>query len=495
MTSPGFARTLGAMLRWDVRLQVRYGFYAVYAVLTGLYVALLTQLPARTTAPALSLVLVSDPAVLGFYFIAALVLVEKGEGVLDSLVVTPLGVDGYLLSKLASLTALALAASLAVAAIVRGGGFDIPLLVAGITLTSVFFVLLGFVAVARFDSINEYFLSAAAYGTVLYAPLLGFVGVVETPLFYLLPVRPALVLVHGAFAGVAPWETAYAVGYLSLGSVVAYVLARRSFRRHVVEGDAGGGRRASAPTTDRRRIEPRGRIAGLVLSDLRNWSRDPMLAFAAVGPFALALVARFGLPVIAAKGGVADVSRYFPLAAGGLALFGPYLYGFVVGIFMLEDREQNVIQALRVTPLTGRGYLLYRGASVYCLSVIGVVLPVLAFGLGAIPLRVLLPVAAVAALGGPAVSLLFASVARNTVEGLAINKLLSVGLVVPIAAIAAVREPLQFVAGALPPYWPAKALVAGTAGDPAFPAFLSAGVVAHAAVLRVLVKRFLRQMN
>lgn len=488
-------RASSSMLRWDVHLQIGYGFYAIYAAITALYVVALRFVPDPFSTTLLSFVLVSDPAVLGFYFIAALVLVEKHEGVLDALVVSPIGVDGYLLSKVASLTLLAVGASALVVLFGHDGTFDPAVLLAGIVLTSAFFVLLGFVAVARFDSINRYFLSAAVYGTVLYAPLFGHFGVLESPLFYLFPAQPSLVLVHGAFVGIEGWETAYAVSYLSAGSAGGYLLARRAFRERIVAGGSTDER--SAPPSNRRRpIAPRfGRVGTLVLTDLRNWSRDPMLLLAAVGPLALALVMRGGLPALSGEVASLDPARYYPLAAGTLVLFAPYLYGFVVGVFMLEDREQNVLEALRVTPLTGRGYLAYRGATVYLLSVVGTVASVALFGLISVRITILLPVVLVAALGGPAVSFLFASVADDTIGALAINKLLGIPILVCVAAIAVVPEPVQFLGGLFPPYWPLKAFVVGFGGDPAFLAYLAVGLIAHAVALGALVRRFERRSD
>lgn len=216
-----------------------------------------------------------------------------------------------------------------------------------------------------------------------------------------------------------------------------------------------------------------------------------MLLLAAVGPLALALVMRVGLPALSGEfASTVDPARYYPLAAGTLVLFSPYLYGFVVGVFMLEDREQNVLGALRVTPLTGRGYLAYRGVTVYLLSVVGTVASVVLFGLVSVRVSILLPVVAVAALSGPAVSFLFASVADDTIGALAINKLLGIPILVCVAAIAVVPEPVQFLAGLFSPYWPLKAFVAGLGGDPTFLAYLAVGLIVHVVALGAFVRRF-----
>lgn len=456
------ALTLQSMLSWDIRLQVRYGFYTVYAVVTLFYLLALGTLPADLTIPALVLVVVTDTAVLGFYFVGALVLIEKREGVLDALVVTPLGVRGYIVSKAISLTALATLSSTVVVAVVHSTGVNFALLLAGVTLTASLFVLVGVAAVSQFRTINRYFFSAVLYGTVLYAPIAGYLGIFETPLYYLLPIQPALVLVEGAFSEPRLATTGYALAYLSLGNVVAYVLARSQFQHHIVQG---GGNRRTNSTHGLNRLtswvnERGGSITGMALADARNWVRDPILLLAATGPLALGIFARFVLPVADRQyvPGI-DLSAYFPVALAFLVAFPPYIYGFVVGFFVLEDREQGTLSALVASPLTRSGYLRYRGLSAYLLSAIGVVLSVALFGLVDIPLLAIVGIALVAAVAGPAVTFLFASLARNSIEGLAINKLLGLVVVLPALVILVLPEPVEYVAGLDPLYWPMKAAV------------------------------------
>jgi fluoroquinolone transport system permease protein len=108
------------MVTWDARLQTRYGFYAVYAVLTAMYVVGLRAMGTELRTDAAVLLIVTDPTVLGFYFIAAMVLFEKEEGVLDALVASPLGDRGYLASKVATLSLLATVTSTVVAVLGHG---------------------------------------------------------------------------------------------------------------------------------------------------------------------------------------------------------------------------------------------------------------------------------------------------------------------------------------------------------------------------------------
>lgn len=57
---------------------------------------------------------------------------------------------------------------------------------------------------------------------------------------------------------------------------------------------------------------------------------------------------------------VVDLEAYYPEITASMVALGPSIYGFVIGKFILEDREQGVLVAFRTSPLSGRGYLLYR---------------------------------------------------------------------------------------------------------------------------------------
>ena len=488
------------MIRWDVRLQVEYGFYTVYAVLTATFILGLHLVGPALRTDAAVLLIVTDPTILGFYFIASVVLFEKEEGVLNALVTSPLGDRGYLASKVLTLSLLAVGASTLVAVLGHGTTPRLGVLVIGVGLSASLFVLVGFVAVARYDSVNEYFISAVGWGTILFLPLFGYVGLVETWLFYLLPAQPALLLVEAGFRPLPAWQVTYGLGYLLVGNAVAYRWARRTFRRHVVRGGDPGAQlgRNRSPGSQHQHgqswLATRSPWAGLVVADLRNWIRDPMLAGAAIGPLALAVVIRFGTPAVAKLAApVVALEPLYPVIVGSMVAFCPAIYGFVVGMFVLEDREQGVLAAYRVSPLSARGYLLYRGVSAYVLTLVAI-LPALAIiGLVRVPPPVLVGSAAVGALSGPTIALVFGTVASNTIEGIAISKLINLVILGPAVGIIAVPEPLQFAVGVFPTYWPIKAVVSGVAGDSLWPVFLVVGAVGHLLVISGLSWWFSRR--
>ncbi|MFB6170237.1 MAG: ABC transporter [Haloarculaceae archaeon] len=480
-------RSLLAMLGWDVRLQTRYGIVPAYVVLTAVFALGLGLVAPAVRTEATVLLVATDPAVLGFYFVAVLVLYERTEGVLESLVVSPLGVRGYLLSKTVSLSALAVVASTVVAGASLGFTARIPILLAGVALSASLFVSLGLVSASRFDSVNEYFLSAAVWGAVLFAPVLGYVGLVETPLFYLLPTRPLLVAVEAGLRPTPTWEVAYAFAYLLVANAVAVRWARRSFDRHVVQGGDPGRRLGGAPKPRREGTwtqTGRSPWFALLRTDARNWVRDPMLAFAAAGPVLLAAVVRLATPAVtAAASGVVDLAPYYPVVAGTMAVFGPGIFGFVVAMFVLEDRDEGVLTAYRTTPLSLRGYLLYRGGTAFLFAAVSTLPALLVVGLVRTPLAILVATTLVGAASGSVVALTLGVVASNAIEGLALSKFANLVLLGPALVVALVPEPVQLLAGVLPTYWPVKVYVAGVTGDPSFPLYVAAGVAVHALAL------------
>lgn len=61
---------LGKLLLWDIRFQIKYGFYFLYAVLTAIYVAVLFAVPAGWSETAAAILIFSDPASMGLFFMA-----------------------------------------------------------------------------------------------------------------------------------------------------------------------------------------------------------------------------------------------------------------------------------------------------------------------------------------------------------------------------------------------------------------------------------------
>ena len=230
---------LASALAWDVRLQVRNGFYYAAAFVALVVVAVFSQLPLGEAKWILPALLFSNLMIGTFYFVGGLVLLEKAERTLDAQVVTPLRPIEYLASKTLSLTGLALAENLIIVWLAYGTDFQVLPAVAGMALISILYALLGFAVVIRYDSINEYLLPSFFYTLLISLPMIDYFGFWRSWVFYLHPMQAPLMLLKAAFLPVQAWEAVYGILYSALWIGLMMNWSRRAFRRFVIAREGG----------------------------------------------------------------------------------------------------------------------------------------------------------------------------------------------------------------------------------------------------------------
>lgn len=226
-------------LKLNLKLQARHGFYYASILTAVITIIILKQLPVKDLGQFIPVFLINSLLLNTFYFMAGMVLFEKAEGTLQALSVTPLSVFEYLGSKAATLTLLVLAENFAIILLTYGQGFDILPVLAGTLFMSAIYILAGFIAVAKYDSISEFIMPSVLYVMALQLPLVDYLGIFRSPVFYVFPMQAPMVLMGSAFRHVEAWQVAYGVIYSLACICVAYMLARRSFKKYVIQ-KAGG---------------------------------------------------------------------------------------------------------------------------------------------------------------------------------------------------------------------------------------------------------------
>ena len=228
------------MLKWEFTLLSRYKIIHISILSMILYFITTQAIPEMDKPIFHTMLLFFDPAIIGIMFIGALVLFEKSENVLQALVITPMKVDDYLLSKILSLTILSVISAaifVVLLNIFSGIDFNIPYLAVSIVLTSVMLVLLGFILVSRVNSINEYLLAMlVAFLGLLFPPMLQLSHLYENVIFYLWPTQASFTLFTGVFnaASLELWEIAYGIVYQVVWIVLLFFLAKKAFHKHIV---------------------------------------------------------------------------------------------------------------------------------------------------------------------------------------------------------------------------------------------------------------------
>ncbi len=144
-----------ALLLGDIRFQFKYGFYFLYLIFTILYISLLYALPAAWREQAAVLMIFTDPAAMGLYFMGAIVLFEKGERVLDSIAISPVKPLEYVVSKLSSIALIATAVGLLIG--LGGGVVANPFFfVAGVFLGACLFSAVGLMVAVNIATLNQF---------------------------------------------------------------------------------------------------------------------------------------------------------------------------------------------------------------------------------------------------------------------------------------------------------------------------------------------------
>ncbi len=147
-----------ALLFGDIRFQFKYGFYFIYFILSLLYISLIFALPADWRKPAGLLMIFSDPAAMGLYFMGAIVLFEKSQRVLDSLVISPVKPTEYVLSKLLSIAVISTAVGL-ILGLVSNGISNFPYFLLGVFLCSCLFSSVGLMVASRISTLNAFIIA------------------------------------------------------------------------------------------------------------------------------------------------------------------------------------------------------------------------------------------------------------------------------------------------------------------------------------------------
>ena len=242
----------------------------------------------------------------------------------------------------------------------------------------------------------------------------------------------------------------------------------------------------------------------LLRNDLRLIFRDRLLVGLVLVTLALGFACRFALPaldaglaasgVMTGRDGTVRFRDTYPLWVAFVSLWqGALVSGVVFAFLLLDEKEDGTLQAMRVTPVPFRGYLLYRAALPYAMALgLILVLPSM-IGLAVVPLRERAPIALVAALAAPVVTLSLASFAHDKVQGLALTKFTGIaGLAIIVGFFA---PPVgRALLGIFPPflvaqsYWLALASGSGTRGAVAWRLAVAAAV--QLGLVALLLRRF-----
>ncbi len=231
-------------------------------------------------------------------------------------------------------------------------------------------------------------------------------------------------------------------------------------------------------------------------NDVKIISRDTFLITMVGYLLAVMVVLRYLVPWLndnlAAREGVDIVlANYYPLIVAFSAVFnGALLGGMIAGFLLLEERESGTVNAMLVTPVPVRTYLLYHiiSPTIYGFGIVFAQLLILG-NLAPLAIWKMAAIAVGSAFTGSITALFFATYAQNRVQGFALMKITGIAGFIIIGAWF-VDPPLQYLFGLFPPYWVTKAYWLAIDGVGWWPASLVLGIALQMALIRWLMGRF-----
>jgi fluoroquinolone transport system permease protein len=227
--------------------------------------------------------------------------------------------------------------------------------------------------------------------------------------------------------------------------------------------------------------------------DVRNIRRDSLLSWMTLMPFFLVAMLRFVIPLM--RGRLItrtsfDIEPYYILLVSyGLVIGVPAIFGMVIGFILLDERDDDTLTALQVSPLSLNSYLVYRIVLPMLLSVALILVSYPLAGIGTLSTVELLISSLMSAPMAPIFALFLASVAKNKVQGFAIMKGSGGFFILPVAAYF-FSSAWTLLLGFIPTYWPLKVYWMLDAKEPGVWGYVIAGFLVQGMMLYGLLRRF-----
>ena len=200
----------------------------------------------------------------------------------------------------------------------------------------------------------------------------------------------------------------------------------------------------------------------LAINDFKNIVRDTLLiSLAVIYPVILVVFSQILVQFIAP-----NLEGTIPLAGNLIVFFIlfitiiPILYGFIASFLILDEKDEHLLNVLRVMPISRNTYLLYRLMFLTCFSfIVLMVFPPLSGLLENIQFSYVeyLPIAILFSMLTPFSAMLVSSFATNKVQAFAIFKISATIYMLPLFTFL-ITDNLKYLFSPAPNFWGVIAL-------------------------------------
>lgn len=202
----------------DIRFQAKYGFYFLYAVLTVIYIIILLALPESWREKAAAILIFSDPASMGLFFMGAIILLEKSQHTPCAFAVSPVHAVEYVIAKAASLSAISLVVAMLLALAAKVD--HLYMILIGTVISSAIFTFLGIIVATKIVSLNQFILWTVPIEILCFVPAILHLFRITPAWLQYNPINVCMDMVSG--------HSPSAIGFLTVitMTVVLFVISR-----------------------------------------------------------------------------------------------------------------------------------------------------------------------------------------------------------------------------------------------------------------------------
>lgn len=219
----------------------------------------------------------------------------------------------------------------------------------------------------------------------------------------------------------------------------------------------------------------------LVRYEFKTIVKDMMNLFILLYPLLMLFICGYLLPAIISKTSSNDPnSQAIALLIGFVLLIsiGGFMMGAMLGFSLLDNRDENTLTNIAVSPITVSGYAVFKIIYTYILQVLGNIFMIGGLKLlasdsyvvnyGGITIGLLdnisygqiIVFSLVSSLIVPFVAMLLGAIAKNKIEGFALVKSGGLFVMIPMLVLLdSFQNGKQYIFGIFPNFWPMKALL------------------------------------
>ena len=228
------------------------------------------------------------------------------------------------------------------------------------------------------------------------------------------------------------------------------------------------------------------KVIPFVLGDLKLVFRDRMLSLFFFAPILLILFVRLFVPYLTAAYPFVEGYHLYVMMFAGMQT--AIIFGFITSFMILEEKDEHVVDVIRILPVSASFFILYRVLFGTFFSALGAFLLINLGGIAYPGFFNSLLLSLQYGLVAPLITIIIGTFAQNKIEGMAWFKGINLLLILPVLSFF-ISGIIKYLFALVPIFWTYSLYATSLASRKVGWTF-SVGILIYLTVLLVLFKQF-----